>query len=125
MNTPSDLRRPESYSAVPPDFDGPVLIELAHEEQRGRGRFYRPEAQGYTDDPLRAGVWPGSAGIGRAHGLKGRYAVSAELVLADERARLEAFAARIEAAKNGSHDRSPHARHEEVMTLADEVTSGK
>lgn len=93
--------RPETYPAVPKDFTGPVLIELGCYERSGRGRFYNANAQGYTDDFCRAGVWDGQAGIKRAPRSLGRYAVSAEAVLADELARLTEFQARLDAVKNG------------------------
>lgn len=104
--TTNNAHRPGSYPPVPADFNGPVLIELSWGEQRGRGRFYRPKCAGYTDDPMRAGVYPADVARGHLRGVDsaedgGRYLVSAELILSDERARLDAFAAAIEAVKNG------------------------
>ena len=45
-----------------PVGDEPVLIEVGLDRRRGRGRYWRPNGSGYTDDPTRAGHYAASCG---------------------------------------------------------------
>ena len=47
----------ESLSSVPVGFVGPVLIEVDNRHRSGRGRWWRPKSNGYTDIPGDAGVY--------------------------------------------------------------------
>lgn len=47
----------ESLSRVPVGFVGPVLIEVDNRHRSGRGRWWRPKSNGYTDIPGEAGVY--------------------------------------------------------------------
>lgn len=101
--TTNNAHRPEFYPPVPPDFDGPVLLEVYPHRRMVGYRFVRAQFDGTTDDLDRA--WMGRATEATRIAAQYReptvYPVSAEAVLADERARLDAFAAAIEAVKNG------------------------
>lgn len=55
-----------SFEPAPAGYSGPCLLEVVPEWRSGRGRFYRPDAQGYTDRPAMAGVWVGEAAFDRA-----------------------------------------------------------
>jgi len=47
----------ESLPRVPAGFIGPVLIEVDNRHRSGRGRWWRPKSNGYTDIPGEAGVY--------------------------------------------------------------------
>lgn len=54
---------------IPEGFDDLCLIEVMPEWRSGRGRFYRPKSDGYTDDPVQAGLYTGDearAMVGRS-----------------------------------------------------------
>lgn len=67
---------PDRFEPVPPDFDGPCFLEVLPEHRGGRGRWWCPGAQGYTDDVSAAGLYPAV----KALGSERTRAVSAEAV---------------------------------------------
>ena len=69
----------ETFERVADDYTGPVLYEVAPRWRAGRGRWWRPGRQGYTDNPSFAGIYAGTREI---LGSETSYAVSAHLVLA-------------------------------------------
>jgi len=70
-------RIPDSFPAVALGFDGPCLIEVRPEWRSGRGRFWRPNAAGYTDDVGRAGIYKAT----ERHESERSYFVDARVVL--------------------------------------------
>lgn len=55
-----DLNRILPGNSLPPvddDFTGPCLIEVKPQHRSGRGRWWRPKSNGYTDIPGEAGVY--------------------------------------------------------------------
>ena len=67
MPTTVRLDDNESFDPAPPGFSGPCFLEVLPACRSGRGRFYREDAQGYTNFPTQAGIWHGQAAFDRAN----------------------------------------------------------
>jgi hypothetical protein len=82
---------PETFPPVDEAFTGPCLLEVRRDERGGRGRFWRPQRAGYTDDLLRAGVYSAAEARAIARGGHTSNAVDARAALQLAEARLHAF----------------------------------
>lgn len=101
--------RPETFPAVSADFTGPCLLEVKPNRRSGRGRFWLPGGD-YTNDLLRAGVYPAAEANALAGGHS--YAVDALAALAAEEERLACFARVVRGlAKLVPRCRSTHPSH--------------
>ena len=56
-----------SFEPAPPGYPYACFLEVLPECRSGRGRFYRKDAQGYTNFPAQAGMWTGQAAFDRAN----------------------------------------------------------
>lgn len=68
---------PDAFPEVTPDFRGPVCYEVRPDWRSGRGRWWRPNGNGYTDNPDEAGIFDNGD---RVRGSDRSYAVAVALV---------------------------------------------
>lgn len=54
---------PDEFPAVPDDFDGAMIYEVKPEWRSGRGRWWRPNGHGYTNDPQEVGLYRSVAAV--------------------------------------------------------------
>ena len=71
------------FSPAQKGHTGPVLYEVRKEHRSGRGRWWRQNGQGYTDDLASAGIFTSAEGVS---GSATAYAVSLHDVIAAVRA---------------------------------------
>lgn len=98
---------PAVLPPVPANFAGVVLIEVLPRFRSGRGRWYRPNAQGYTDIFTEAGVFDIREARHRTDRSDRCYPVDARRALAEAWVQLDAFMGRL-----NSPATTEGARHE-------------